>query len=522
MKIYGMFGVEPEIQAYAMARYSRSALSMSESINELTAEQAENFLNTFYFEYGHRSIADMAHLALALEDISILAAMRVVDEQLWDGQERSTRYQVFKSGSYVVPSDIQAHQDIHKKFVQACDSLFENYETITNGLVEILSEHYKRPDGLSNGAYRRSLRARAFDISRGLLPVATKTSVGQVVSARVLENQITRLLSDDIEEVRAIGNEMREACTRPASNPMSDELVSLFTQENLTVLPLEVQESAAKLLQRVVSANLSPTLVKYAEKRSYPKDMLRKFEKITNDLMEGQESYQSKSVEYARDETPEEEIISTLLYRTDAGGHSYAQIQDVVATIPKDEMGRLLALAWEDRGSHDEIPRELHSGYQVKFDLLMDIGAYRDLHRHRRCTQIAQGLTTKHGYIGAETTFLQGLEDDALVRKARQQGLLDLYESALGDAGSFVDSISSLVPHSASYALPLGYRTRALFKMDAAEAAYIIELRTKEGGHFSYRNIAWEMLNELKEKMPTFSQNIRATDPNIPVDIFQR
>ena len=95
MKIYGMFGVEPEIQAYAMARYSRSALSMAESINELTAEQAENFLNTFYFEYGHRSIADMAHLALALEDISILSAMRVVDEQLWDGQERSTRYQVF-------------------------------------------------------------------------------------------------------------------------------------------------------------------------------------------------------------------------------------------------------------------------------------------------------------------------------------------------------------------------------------------------------------------------------------------
>ena len=108
------------------------------------------------------------------------------------------------------------------------------------------------------------------------------------------------------------------------------------------------------------------------------------------------------------------------------------------------------------------------------------------------------------------------------MRKARQKGLLDLYESSLGDAGSFVDSISSLVPHSASYALPLGYRTRALFKMDAAEAAYIIELRTKEGGHFSYRNIAWEMLNELKEKMPTFSQNIRATDPNVPVDIFQR
>ena len=154
--------------------------------------------------------------------------------------------------------------------------------------------------------------------------------------------------------------------------------------------------------------------------------------------------------------------------------------------------------------------------------MLLDIGAYRDLHRHRRCTQIAQGLTANHGYVDAETTFLQGLENDDLVRKARKEGLLSLYEGALDKAGSFVDSISSQVPHSAPYALPLAYRTRALFKMDAAEAAYIIELRTKEGGHFSYRRIAWEMLNVLKQQMPTFSQNVRATDPNVPVDIFQR
>jgi thymidylate synthase ThyX len=522
MKIYGMFGVEPEIQAYAMARYSRSALSMAESINELTAEQAENFLNTFYFEYGHRSIADMAHLAIALEDISILAAMRVVDEQLWDGQERSTRYQVFKRGSYVVPKDIQGDQDIHKRFIQTCDSLFETYETITRELVEILTEKYERPDGVPNGAYRRSLRARAFDVSRGLLPVATKTSVGQIVSARVLENQITRLLSDDVDEVCEIGSEMRDACTRPASNPMSDELLNLFSHENLVALPLALQESLAKLLERVASAKLAPTLVKYAEKRSYPMVMLRKFEQITDILMKDQRVDQSRSVQCAKDETPENEIISTLLYRTDLAGHSYAQIQDVVAQIPQDELDMMIASAWEDRGPHDEIPRELHSGYQVKFDLLLDIGAYRDLHRHRRCTQITQALTTKHGYVNAETTFLRGLEDDELVRQAKQKGLLDLYENALDQAGVFIDSISNEVPYSSSYALPLAYRTRALFKMDAAEAAYIIELRTKEGGHFSYRHMAWEMLSELKEKMPTFSQNIRATDPNIVADIFQR
>ena len=85
-----------------MAKYSRSALSMRESLTEISAQRAEQFLNTFYFQYGHRSIADLAHIAFAVERLSLLAAIVLVDEQRWDGQERSTRYQNFlKSGWYL-------------------------------------------------------------------------------------------------------------------------------------------------------------------------------------------------------------------------------------------------------------------------------------------------------------------------------------------------------------------------------------------------------------------------------------
>ena len=84
-----------------MAKYSRSSLSMRESLTEISAQRAEQFLNTFYFQYGHRSIADLAHIAFAVERLSLLAAIVLVDEQRWDGQERSTRYQNFlKSGWY--------------------------------------------------------------------------------------------------------------------------------------------------------------------------------------------------------------------------------------------------------------------------------------------------------------------------------------------------------------------------------------------------------------------------------------
>src|SRR5215211_7875022 len=105
-RVYSVVGVPPEIQAYALAKYSRSSQGMLESIAELSTQKAEQFLDTFYFQYGHRSIADLAHLVFGLEQISILAAMAVVDEPVWDGQERSTRYQPFGKTGWHLPTEL--------------------------------------------------------------------------------------------------------------------------------------------------------------------------------------------------------------------------------------------------------------------------------------------------------------------------------------------------------------------------------------------------------------------------------
>src|ERR1700691_3980777 len=102
-EVYAIHGADPEVLAYAMAKYSRSALSMKQSLRELNAQRAEQFLNTFYFQYGHRSIADLAHIAFAIERLSLLAAIVLVDEQRWDGQERSTRYQNFRKSGWYMP-----------------------------------------------------------------------------------------------------------------------------------------------------------------------------------------------------------------------------------------------------------------------------------------------------------------------------------------------------------------------------------------------------------------------------------
>src|SRR5256886_12878634 len=130
LEFFAVYGVEPEVQAYAMAKYSRSALSMKESLQEINQQKAEKFLNTFYFQYGHRSIADLAHIALAIEKLSILAAIAVADEQRWDGQERSTGYQDFKKSGYFTPrfGEDEPARSLYKYTI---GNLFAEYESLS-------------------------------------------------------------------------------------------------------------------------------------------------------------------------------------------------------------------------------------------------------------------------------------------------------------------------------------------------------------------------------------------------------
>src|SRR5205809_473628 len=180
-RIYSVAAVPPEIQAYALAKYSRSSQGMLESIRELSAQKAEQFLDTFYFQYGHRSIADLAHLVFGLEQISILAAIAVVDEPVWDGQERSTRYQPFRKTGWHTPLEVR-DTSVETLFQQTADALFGAYEHLADALLAHLEDAVSRPSDMPQGTYRRTLRARAFDVARSLLPLATNTSVGQIVS----------------------------------------------------------------------------------------------------------------------------------------------------------------------------------------------------------------------------------------------------------------------------------------------------------------------------------------------------
>src|SRR5215510_12120968 len=152
INVFAVHGVDPEVQAYAMAKYSRSALSMKESLKEISEQKAEQFLNTFYFQYGHRSIADLAHLAFAVEKLSILAAIVLVDEQRWDGQERSTRYQNFKKSGYYIP-DFGGDEKLRSEYCATLDFLFSEYEAFTQEMLGYYTAQVPRPECMAEEQY---------------------------------------------------------------------------------------------------------------------------------------------------------------------------------------------------------------------------------------------------------------------------------------------------------------------------------------------------------------------------------
>jgi len=494
VKVYAVVGVPPEIQAYAMAKYSRSAQSMLESIGELSAQRAEQFLNTFYFQYGHRSIADLAHLVLAVEDVSILAATRVVDEPLWDGQERSTRYQPFKKTGYFTPPELVG--PTAERYQQAADALFSAYDVLTADLLALLVDTVPRPADLEPKAFERTLRARAFDVTRSILPLATITSLGQVVSARVLERQICRLLSDPYPEVRAVGEALRQACLEPAAAPHGNG--------------------------QAESVRAAPTLVKYTQPSSYLIETRRELAALAlGELANLGEPDRARPVELADDESPLDEAIATLLYRASAQGHSYRQVQAHVRAMPARRKLEILDLATGHRESHDELLRELQVGYAFKFDVLVDYGSFRDLHRHRRCVQIIQTPIPTHGVDSADLVFPLAFGRQ-VAAKALEARLGHRYECALASGLAAARELGPSAPLSAPYLLPMATRTRALFKMDAAEAIYITELRTGAAGHFSYRRIGWQMYEAFRARAPELAALANPTNPAEVFDLLRR
>ncbi len=454
----------PEKSAYALARYSRSPDSIRDSIEWVRSHDSQKFLESFYFQYGHASIADLGHTVVCFEGISELAATEIEEEPLWDGQAKSSRYQDFSKSGFITPPELMdgGAADFHA----AGEALLAAYAQVQQRAFDCLAERLPRPEDMKPDAYRRNIAARAFDVARYLLFWAVPTNVGQVCSIRTLEKQIRRLTSSEYAELRALGEELAQAC---AAEP--DCRWDLHT-------PAEA---------------LAPTLARHADPDTHAIDSRAHLHRWAAQNLPPARGGTAERVDLVRPSNVPADIVATLLYPvTD---RPFRELYEMAEAWNDRRRAEVIDVALQSRTRRDEILAGFRGGLYA-YDMTIDIGAYRDLHRHRRCQKFRQAYS---GELGFETPKLVG-----------ESGATEIYEAAMRRA---FDTLRGLPSPGREYLLPFGARSRFLFKMDFAEAEYISRLRSGVKGHFSYREIAWEMKCKMEQLEPELGRLIEATPP---------
>ncbi len=454
----------PEKSAYALARYSRSPDSIRDSIEWVRTHNSEKFLESFYFQYGHASIADLGHTVMCFEGISELAATEIEEEPLWDGQAKSSRYQDFSRSGFITPAELGPEHAA--QYQAAAQALLAGYAQVKDLAFAALTARLPCPADMKPDAYQRNLAARAFDVARYLLFWGVPTNVGQVASIRTVEKQIRRLKASEYAELRSLGDEIAQSCALP---------------------PDCAWDTAAAV------ESLAPTLARHADADQHTVQSRDDLRLWAAQNLPARAGSAGDRVDLIRPTNVPADIAATLLYTVTT--RPFRELYDLACSWSAGQRAEVIDVALRSRTRRDEILGGFRGGLYA-YDITMDIGAYRDLHRHRRCQKFRQGYS---GNLGFDTPAL-----------VTESGAGEIYESAMRAALAVMHRLPS--PGN-EYLLPFGARSRFLFKMDFAEAEYISRLRSGVKGHFSYREIAWEMKVKMEQLEPELGRLIDATPP---------
>lgn len=121
-----------------------------------------------------------------------------------------------------------------------------------------------------------------------------------------------------------------------------------------------------------------------------------------------------------------------------------------------------------------------------RFDVSCDIGAFRDLQRHRLMTLEWQRFSTRLGYDVPE--------------ELEQEGLDGQWASIMDEAGAFYEDVrDDLGADVAQYVVPFACNVRFVMEMNPRQAFHLIELRSQAAGHPAYRRVAHEMHRAIRE-----------------------
>lgn len=482
--VYALINLPPQVAGAVISRFSRTnkgarELLATEFIHDLPPiapqavckcpsfcechkgeqERATAFYDRVLGAYGDDSIAELGGLHIIVENCSLLAAKALEESRYISAIEQSTRYVALektdKGYPYYNPV-FYLESMLPESYAAMGDKLFGAYHAVKERATEWLNETLVRPERVSDSVWNRSVTAKALDIARGLLPLATLCNVGIYANARTYEDLIYDLVATNKNELYTLANQIYAVC---------DSVMPAMVRRVNT-------DKGDWAISRRQMINQDRTRTSRMIRASRNGDLT-----INNgpciDLV-----YQTPDA--AR------RVAESIYFAFDCESHGQS------FPLVDHDVYRVLQEAIGPRNSrYDKAPKEFEL-VAFEFEIVSSIGTWRDLQRHRVTTQIRQPFTARHGYMVPQEVVDMGMEDT--------------WRDAAGNAGTFVRFLElhdkAYVQEYAPYMLPLCYQTRYRMYADAKEWYHICELRSQPQGHAEYRMIAMQIAEILQEEEP--------------------
>ncbi len=463
--VFSIVNLPEETKAALFARYSRSSKSLrrlfldefyeaNESSVELSDtnmghEKATSLFSRVLAEYGDDSVAQLGAVHISFEAVSNLATKVIERPRLMSYLEQSTRYIRYDDRDgvgnyrYHTPSELDA-QDKHR-FHRVVDELFDSYRDLTDTIVTRLASEV---GGEIPPMMRATMRAKALDLSRGLLPTATTSNVGVFGSAQALEQLALHLLADELEECKVLGEKLRR---------------ELRTTVPALTSRIERDERREPWVQYLKSTRRNASILDGVEvPRQVHRDLSSKFSSVPN----------VKLVRF--DPDGESKVIEAIIF--ESSSYSNEEAKQICRSLSADERLALVERYCGERENRRHRPSRAFEATTYKFEIECDYGAFRDLQRHRLMSIEWQRLGTELGFFES-ASFTQS---ESEMYQCAILAVDPLYQEFLEKYGIY----------TASYMLPMASKVRFQIDLNLRQLLHLVELRTQPQGHESYRLVA--------------------------------
>jgi thymidylate synthase ThyX len=482
-----------------MSRYSRSDKTMRKIFLDefiTNPNRGKEFYSKILSEYGDDSVAELGEAQLAVEWISNIAAKKIEDGRIGLSYlEKSSRYIPFdkKVGNkYNYYRDERILKSKYADlYIESCDNAFDVYSKSIDLMQKYISEiepidDFVYFDSISisekpfskltnkqdiesaKKVYRSTVRSRALDILRNLLPAATLTNLGITGNGRAFEYLLTKLYCSELTELRNLANLL---------NSELDCVIPSFIKR--------VNEKHGKSLQLFIT------------------NTNREISKLTDNYLGNlQPDYSPQDVrliDYTDSKDALVKVVSAILYEN-AHGQSLYDIIKLVKSFTQEKIKEIIFAYTKFRGNRRHRPGRAFEMVEYLFEMFTNFGMFRDLHRHRILTIERQLLSTKHGYDIPKEVIYSGIEKD--------------FKDCMYLSDNVYRNLAKTMPYEAQYAVNFAYKYPYFIKINLRELYHMVELRTIAQGHPDYRYICQEIYKKVNDVHPLLTKGMKFVDLN--------